>query len=376
MDSLPKPDVDTFKAKRPAPRYPPVPSKDSAGRLDNSQNTGSIAFPTPTIPTHANGLNKLGHPASNGIHPMLLESAIEVERYKPPRRTFSLDFSSNAASTPTNETSRGIDTENGVSFLPSTREIPSISAQPSQIDRTQLTYDSRFQHEPYVTALLNIAEQTFSGPVSRTTAARSFTTSSQVPNDKQVSLSQSGPVATGEPPFRPHPKVQLKNLTGATPSDVVIQDGFSNFAPMPDLGLNTPEARQYASSSTMPLVAPCKAHANWVKSHNFVDIVHSPEQNSAPLPESPKLPPRELEPLVNGSQDPWANYVPSPIPEEVQALINAYICGRPFNLFVARSRLYDYWNLSLPEEFRYAMLGFFRVLSVQVRLFSLSRICF
>jgi hypothetical protein len=358
---------------------------------------------------------------------MLLESAIEVQQDKPPRRILPVDFSSNAASTPTNETSRGIDTKNDISFLPSTRKIPPISAQPSQIDRNQLTYDSRFQHEPYVTALLNIAEQTFSGPALRTTAARSFTTSSQVPNDKQVSLPQSGPVDTGEPPVRPHPNVQLndsfrveKIMAGATRRDVVIQDGFSTFASIPDLDLNAPEARQYASSNTMPLVAPCmvsarpnvqantnwvkshnfmdivhspdqnsallpeypkppprelepnvQAHANWVKSHNFMDIVHSPEQHSALLPESPKPPPRGLEPPVNGSQDPWADYVPSPIPEEVQALINAYICGRPFNLFVARSRLYDYWNLSLPEEFGYVMLGFFRVLSVQVRLLFL-----
>jgi hypothetical protein len=232
---------------------------------------------------------------------------------------------------------------------------------------------------------------------------------------------QSGPVDTGELPFRPHPKVQLKDLTGATPSDVVIQDDFSTFASIPDLDLNAPEARQYVSSNPVPLDASCtvsvrppnvqvhanwvkshnfmdiihspeqnsallpespkppprelesnvQAHAHWVKSHDFMDIVHSPEQNSVPLPESPKPPPRELEPVVNGLQDPWANYVPSPIPEEVQALINAYICRRPSNLFVARSRLYDCWNLSLPEEFGFVMLGFFRVLSVQVRLFFL-----
>jgi len=106
-----------------------------------------------------------------------------------------------------------------------------------------------------------------------------------------------------------------------------------------------------------------------------MDIVHSPEQNSAPLPESTKPPTRELEPPVNGSQDPWANYVPSPIPKEVQALINAYLCGRPFNLFVARSRLYDYWNLSLPQEFGFVMLGFFSCFictgSSWVRLFFL-----
>jgi hypothetical protein len=209
-----------------------------------------------------------------------------------------------------------------------------------------------------------------------------------VPNDKPVSLPHIGPADTGEPPVRPHLKGRLEDLfrveqimTGATRSDVAIQDGVSNLASIPDLYLNAPEARQYASSNPMPLGAPCtvsaglpnvQAHANWVKSHNFIDIVHSPEQNSASLPESPKPPPRQPEPPVNSSQDPWADYVPSPIPEEVQALINAYICGRPLNLFVARSRLYDYWNLSLPEEFGFVMMGFFRVLSVQVRFLSLS----
>jgi len=355
---------------------------------------------------------------------MLLESAIEVQQDKPPRRTHPFDFSSNSTSTPTNKTSRAVDTYNGVSFLLSTQKILSIPAQPSQIDRNQSTpLHPRFRDEKYVTALLNLAEQTFSGPTSKTTAARSFTTSFQVPNDRQVSLPQSGALETGGPPVRPHPKVRLKDLsrvekimTRATPSD----DGFSNFAPIPDLDLNAPEARQCASFNPMPLDASCtvsarppnvqalanrveshdlmhivhspeqnstplpeslkppphelepnvQAYANWVKSHNFMDVAHSLEQNSAPLLESPKQPPRELELSVNGLQDPWANYVPSPIPEEVQALINAYICGRPFNLFVARSRLCDYWNLSLPEEFGYVMLGFFRVLSVQVRLFS------
>jgi len=61
------------------------------------------------------------------------------------------------------------------------------------------------------------------------------------------------------------------------------------------------------------------------------------------------------------------DFVPSPIPEELQGLIDAYVGGRPFNLFIARSRLYNYWDLSLPEEFGLVMLGFFRVLSVQVR---------
>jgi hypothetical protein len=95
----------------------------------------------------------------------------------------------------------------------------------------------------------------------------------------------------------------------------------------------------------------------------------APEENGATInpPEPPKPPLREPAPLVNAPRDPWADYVPSPIPEELQGLIDAYVGGRPFNLFVARSRLHIYWNLALPEEFGFVMLGFFRVLSVQVR---------
>lgn len=169
-------------------------------------------------------------------------------------------------------------------------------------------------------------------------------------------------------------------MAGATRNDVAVQGGVSNFASIPDLNLNPPGERQYASSNPMPLYVPCTVPAgppsvqvdtNWVKSHNVMNIVHSPEQSSTPLPEFLKQPPREPEPPVNRWQDPWGDYVPSPIPEEVQALINAYVSGRPFNLFVARSRLYDYWNLALPEEFGFVMMGFFRVLFVQVRLFFL-----
>ena len=89
----------------------------------------------------------------------------------------------------------------------------------------------------------------------------------------------------------------------------IVHSPDQNSAPLPESPKLPPRE----------LESNVQAHAYGVESHNYMDIVHSSEQNSAPLPESPKLPPSELEPPVNGSQDPWVNYVPSPIPEELQA---------------------------------------------------------
>ena len=379
VESVPKPVVDTFKTKRVAHRYPPAQSKDSADRFENGQNTGSLAFPIPTIPNHGpNGLDKFGHFTSNGIHPMLLESTKEVQQYQPPRHTLPANYSSNTASTPTNETSRVINVQNDFSFL---RKISAAATQSSQIDRNQLIplhpHQSRFADEHYIATLLRIAERQFSA--SRTTAAQSSTTPSQTPmesSDKPVSLSKSGPVDAGEPLIRPHPKVQLKDLYRVERiMTIAIQDGFSNFASIPDL--NAPKERQYASSNPPPSEAPCtvpdeppnvRVNTKPFKLPKFNKIKFTPEEPLESERSRDFQPLCEPEPSVNSSQDPWEDYVPSPIPEELQALINAYICGRPFNLIVARSRLYHYWNLALPEEFEYVMIGFFRVLSVQVRL--------
>ena len=86
-----------------------------------------------------------------------------------------------------------------------------------------------------------------------------------VPNDKPVSLPHIGPADTGEPPVQAHPKGRSfrveQNMTGATRSDVATQDGVSNFGSIPDLYLDAPEARQYASSNPMPLDAPCTVSA-------------------------------------------------------------------------------------------------------------------
>lgn len=283
---------------------------------------------------------------------MLSEPAKKVQQNLPPWRTIPVDFFSKVAST---QTLRAVDIQNKFSFSLSKRNIPSVATQPSQIGRNQPIpldpYHARFQDEQYLSTMLNLAEETFSGPGSRT-AARSFTASSQVPLV---------------------PKARLKDLfctekfiTGATRSDVAVQDGLSNFASIPDLGLNAPEERRYANSNIPPLNAPCTVPDG---SSNVMDILHSSEQNNTPLPKSSKPPSHEPERPVDDSQDPWADYIPSPIPEEVQALINAYIYGRPFNLMVARSRLHNYWNLALPEEFGFVMMGFFRVLSIQVRPF-------
>ena len=59
-------------------------------------------------------------------------------------------------------------------------------------------------------------------------------------------------------------------------------------------------------------------------------------------------------------------FIPSTIPEEIQAIIDSYLSGRPLLLVISNNRFFDYWSLRLPKEFRFFMLGYFRILGVQV----------
>ncbi|KAJ3517007.1 hypothetical protein NLJ89_g771 [Agrocybe chaxingu] len=57
--------------------------------------------------------------------------------------------------------------------------------------------------------------------------------------------------------------------------------------------------------------------------------------------------------------------IPSPIPPELQALIDAYIFGRPVTIIISKDRLLAHWSLQLPKICEYAVLGFFSILGVE-----------
>lgn len=59
-------------------------------------------------------------------------------------------------------------------------------------------------------------------------------------------------------------------------------------------------------------------------------------------------------------------FMPSTLPEEIQAVIDSYLSGRPVLLIISNKRFFDNWSLCLPEEFGFSMLGYFRILGVQV----------
>lgn len=61
--------------------------------------------------------------------------------------------------------------------------------------------------------------------------------------------------------------------------------------------------------------------------------------------------------------------VPSPIPQELQALVDAYVFGKPLTVITSSQRFYDIWSFLLPNGYGYVMLGFFRILGVQVRFY-------
>lgn len=71
--------------------------------------------------------------------------------------------------------------------------------------------------------------------------------------------------------------------------------------------------------------------------------------------------------VVNHCHDPPWDMVPSPIPQEIQALIDAYIFGKPLTVIVSRERLCERWSLNLPETYGYVVMGFYRIIGVEVR---------
>ena len=61
-----------------------------------------------------------------------------------------------------------------------------------------------------------------------------------------------------------------------------------------------------------------------------------------------------------------ASWIPPTVPEEIQAIIDSYLTGCPLLLVVSNKRFFDHWSLRLPKEFGFFMLGYFRILGVQV----------
>ena len=59
-------------------------------------------------------------------------------------------------------------------------------------------------------------------------------------------------------------------------------------------------------------------------------------------------------------------FIPSTVPEEIQTIIDSYLSGRPLLLVISNKRFLDYWSLRLPKEFGFLMLGYFRILGVEV----------
>ncbi|KAF9483051.1 hypothetical protein BDN70DRAFT_359669 [Pholiota conissans] len=58
-------------------------------------------------------------------------------------------------------------------------------------------------------------------------------------------------------------------------------------------------------------------------------------------------------------------YVPSPLPEELAALVDSYLFGRPLTIILSGGVLEKHWSMKLPAEYGYAMLGFFKIIGVQ-----------
>ena len=78
---------------------------------------------------------------------------------------------------------------------------------------------------------------------------------------------------------------------------------------------------------------------------------------------------------IQDTKDLQDTFIPSTVPEEIQAIIDSYLSGRPLLLVISNKRFFDYWSLRLPKEFGFFMLGYFRILGVQVLTFQILNFC-
>ena len=73
---------------------------------------------------------------------------------------------------------------------------------------------------------------------------------------------------------------------------------------------------------------------------------------------------------LQASKDNFDSLVPEDIPEEMQAIVDAYLRGKPIGIMISTERLRIDWGLSLGEEYGYVSMGWFRVIGVQVWAFA------
>lgn len=59
------------------------------------------------------------------------------------------------------------------------------------------------------------------------------------------------------------------------------------------------------------------------------------------------------------------DFIPPQLPDEIAALVDAYVFGRPLSVMISRDRLKESWGVEVKKEFGYVMLGFFKILGLR-----------
>jgi len=60
------------------------------------------------------------------------------------------------------------------------------------------------------------------------------------------------------------------------------------------------------------------------------------------------------------------SFIPSPLPKEIQTIIDAYISGQPLAVVITQNQLLNHWSLKVSEKYGYIIMGYFRIIGVQV----------
>lgn len=169
----------------------------------------------------------------------------------------------------------------------------------------------------------------------------------RVPKNRVKPVDSSGPGVEEPPPVPPKsPPTKPVKRRGRPPKN---PKPTPCVAPQPlthDLSMQVDSALSESAPQTqpeLPLTLP---------------ISTTKPKSRAPKPKSQKPPPAPIGPIPRRE-----NGVPICIPDEIQALIDAYINGLPVGIFAARRHMEDFWRLKLPqdEEIGYAFMGFYRI---------------
>ena len=133
---------------------------------------------------------------------------------------------------------------------------------------------------------------------------------------------------------------------------------------------------EFANNQPPIFCTSCQPGPSWIDSYEPLSRSHPPYETQCTVSTDTITETVEVESTVKVFSDEATikqtrdvnqdTFIPSTLPKDIQAIIDSYLSGSPVLLIISNKRFFDCWSLCLPEEFGFSMLGYFRILGVQV----------